>query len=1249
MAAFDIFNEVSSDTDKKDRPVFDVFKELDSPAPKPYEPSPYETLRPSTGAFGTRFRPTSLSTVVPVDPNKEPEIRPMSAGESLLTRLQQAPVVGKLFQPTKLPFESEQERGLEAPPRSATEAIANAARNVIGGTFKPEYIALLATPAAESQLAKISPELATAAKQAVSSFFAYQGAKGATEQAPQIVAPGKTFPQRLQAGLETGAALGMGALGVKGVIDAQGIRSDTGQPETSRVQPVEGQGDSRPNVEPTPPEQPQPVVQGEETQKAQVAPTVTETTAPAEVPRGTSETGLRPAIRLVGGDVVVGEAGQTHPDIISRDKLSATDIDQRGFVDPQGKFLDREQSDVILKSQGVPTTREPGRAHSTDLPESKESPPSSALPGASPAVSAVSAATEEGGAAPSTRPAKAEPNLSSSTEQVGEAPIVGMGGATYGEVPDTGRGADIYGVAARIRAERAKAGQTIPIEPGEGVDPLTAVIHGQEILAKDPAAADKAVEKFAHDKSISYEGMTATRAKGEEAFAKAQEIEQKEGTDSDAYRSAFNEGVKWDKASKEMQTVWHKAGQAQQGETDLDTGSFTGLQRAYKEATDKDFKPTQKKKAEKISKGVKDATEATNQKATEFHEELKKEVAIPKGPTMSEAERRAFDAANKTVRDWAAKQAELENKKRVIDQQTKVETDRIRAEAARKANEAVTDAARKAASESAKREVELRIKQAGRAKEILEVQRKASQKALDAANKRVRDMAAQAAAEARKRQADPSIAVWEHVRKYLDNEKGIVDFADLRNKVATDMGLPVNRVAKIITQKPRLKTISDQLLLRQKNEGRLRDDAKRWLYSQTVPSVFRVGLAVPRFLFGLKVWGHGFVALGTHAPAVAFQPKFWKVYGQNYGKMAHMVVDKAFHEMTMQDLVRRKNYALANRVGLVNDPSVFEDYIDPKFAKYFTGGGAGSRGYSVLKTLRQDMFDQMWENMPREAKIKEVAAGIADAVNKATGVTKKSAPKAFNVIAFAPRLLGSRVAWLTVDPARAALTFANWKNASLGERQFAVNQLKEKLWVFATYNALLAANQGLLSATGSDQKINFFNPMQSDWLKFKAAGMDISYGNAMLNLARFPFRIAQIRGSEGGKLKHVVYPDESMYTAAGEMARSQLSPFAGIAADQITGVDYARRPLPSSNRPVPARMAKEGVQPYSWPEYTAEALSPIPVQEAVKEVFKVGLGMTDEQVKQYAKAFVTIGFQGFTGGRLTEDYTLNKQEPIKGF
>lgn len=107
-------------------------------------------------------------------------------------------------------------------------------------------------------------------------------------------------------------------------------------------------------------------------------PTATETTPPvpaAEMPTTPTETGIRPAIRLVGGKVVVGDAGQTHPDIIKANSLKAEDIDQRGFVDTSGKFLDREQAAAVTPE--VPTAAEPERRHSTDLAEAKppEAPP----------------------------------------------------------------------------------------------------------------------------------------------------------------------------------------------------------------------------------------------------------------------------------------------------------------------------------------------------------------------------------------------------------------------------------------------------------------------------------------------------------------------------------------------------------------------------------------------------------------------------------------------------------------------------------------------------------------------------------------------------------------------------------------------------------------------------------------------------------------------------------------------------------
>ena len=46
---------------------------------------------------------------------------------------------------------------------------------------------------------------------------------------------------------------------------------------------------------------------------------------------------------------------------------------------------------------------------------------------------------------------------------------------------------------------------------------------------------------------------------------------------------------------------------------------------------------------------------------------------------------------------------------------------------------------------------------------------------------------------------------------------------------------------------------------------------------------------------------------------------------------------------------------------------------------------------------------------------------------------------------------------------------------------------------------------------------------------------------------------------------------------------------------------------------------------------------PIPAEEALKEVWHTGLGMSDEQVNHLLKATATITVMGATGARLTDD------------
>jgi len=230
----------------------------------------------------------------------------------------------------------------------------------------------------------------------------------------------------------------------------------------------------------------------------------------------------------------------------------------------------------------------------------------------------------------------------------------------------------------------------------------------------------------------------------------------------------------------------------------------------------------------------------------------------------------------------------------------------------------------------------------------------------------------------------------------------------------------------------------------------------------------------------------------------------------------------------------------------------------------------------------------------------------------------------------------------------------NWRKATPEQRYAAVEQLTSKALIAGTLYALLNINQGILTATGSKQKVNLNDPMRSDFLKFKAAGSDFAYGNALITDMRLPASLYRIISSDGGKTKSLVYADESVYTVLGKFARSQLSPFMGTLVDLGFGSDYASRPLPRAgfgllpqDRPVPKRLKAQGYEPYTWPEYWSEQLSPIPGQELIRSVWQHGLGMTKAQVEALEKAVAATTINAATGGRVSEDIPQRQPGPYE--
>jgi len=845
------------------------------------------------------------------------------------------------------------------------------------------------------------------------------------------------------------------------------------------------------------------------------------------------------------------------------------------------------------------------------------------------------------------------------------------------------------GIAHRVSEARGMAP-----ERGKGVAPSESVEHGRELLQQglDPQSV---LDVFNKTQAVRADDMAVVRAHLERLSKATNDAADGPGIDSPEYKAAWEAEKDWRAKVKPMQTEWHRIGQAQKGETDVDTGTFTGLQRLHQENTGTDFTPGQKKQGQRIAKTNKDAQEATG----EAHQKFNQHIRDKSTGGIPDAEQRAFDAANKTVREWAIKVAEAENKSRIaktvqerevakiqearvrkgleeaqqnardaavkmadaenkarVDAAAKERSDAVQLKATQDALDAANKTVRENAARVAEAENKARSAQAGRDKAAARVQLKAEKKALDAANKVVTKAAADLAAKERKLQGDPTLRVWTKAKEYLD--QGIDKLDDIRKKLATDLGMSIEQVTRLMAQDKRAKYLADEVWRRQQVERNLKSQAKRWVQNLSTPGYIKALQSIPRGMFVLKVGLHGTVALGTHAPTVAFQPRFWGAYVRNFGKMYHMVGSRAYYESQVQNLLRADNYTTARRAGLINDPFVNEEYamnpvvggvakIAPKVADAINKmTGMGNRGYSVLKMLRQDMFDQHWNQLPKSMQIPEIAQAIADGVNHATGVVQGMAPKGTNLALFAPRLEASRVMWLAGDPGKAVGTLLNWKNASQGDKYFAVNQLKEKAWVVGTLGSLLALNQGILSASGSDQQVNVTNPFKSDFLKFKAAGMNVSYGNPMITMARLPLRLFVGVVNEG-KLNKIVYEDERVATILFEYVRSQMSPFAGTATDLAIGRDFMERPLPRAGfglipgkTNIPKRLKAEGIQPYTWKEYAAQQAAMIPLQEALKEVWGKDLMMTPEARRHALDALATIIVMVGTGARVSEDYSL---------
>lgn len=767
-----------------------------------------------------------------------------------------------------------------------------------------------------------------------------------------------------------------------------------------------------------------------------------------------------------------------------------------------------------------------------------------------------------------------------------------------------------HGIAARVSEQRAEGGHIAPIEPGEGISAEASVQHGRDLLeaGRDPKAA---MDDFQKTGKTSSDDIALVRAHGEQLAKAANEAADKFGVDSPEYKAASKADSDWHQQIKPMQTEWHRQGQAMQGETEIDTGTFHGIARAVREATGHDLSEKQAKQAKEIAEGVKTANEETDSAKKKVLDALAEEQPKPekkKGLGLSQS---LSDAA-KSARDRIRARLAEGRVQAGLDPTDLADHAIVGAEYIAKGLDKFADWSKEMVREFGDRITPFLKDIYGIAKTKAEEFRKSDFSVKD---------------------------IWKRAKDYL--ESGEDDYDEIRHKIAEDTGLSVDEVTKKLTEPKAMREVTNDMYAKMAKRRALITNAKDWVNNQKTPGWLRFIKAVPRVFFADKVFGHGTVGMITHAGLNIFHPSAWATYWPEFFrqfKLLGLHDSGAYHERMMQDLVRDPNFITARRAGLANDPvRQTDDYQNVWMGKYLSKiGMQGTRGFDALKLFRQARFNQIWSSFPDSLKTADQAKLLADSINHATGVVQKRFGEWSNWTFFAPKLEGSRWAWMIGDPAKAAKILAGWKDATPAEQQFALREVKQKAAIAGTYLGLLAINQGLLSATNSGQKINFTNPRRGDFLAFKAAGHNLGIVGPMLGIVRLFANLLHAAAGQRGPVEKMQSRSEQMGTIGESYLRGKLSPFAGFAMDVASQSDFQGKPLPFSSDKVPAYLRRQGDKKYTYKEYLAQQFTPIPISEAIREVWRKQ-GMNESTAAHWIAALTTAAVAGGTGARMSKD------------
>lgn len=784
------------------------------------------------------------------------------------------------------------------------------------------------------------------------------------------------------------------------------------------------------------------------------------------------------------------------------------------------------------------------------------------------------------------------------------------------------------GVAHDLQVDRAKAELSVlPPERGEGITLQESIDRGKALL-KDGADVGKMVADFQKDKKVSSDTMSVVRAAYNELAAKTNQAYDTYGEDSPQAKAAFTaERSFYNSAVKPMQTEWSKIGTAQQGVVDMDTGSVTSLKRAFAEQSGKEITEKQSAEAKEFASKVK-VHEAEIEKLKKQLDEAiqgkKEKVGIKEtGKALADKIRKAkihrpdmFSAATPATLVW--------------DSAVELTAKSVEAGAS------IADAIAKGIDHIKESDWYKGLKPAE--------QNKAEQQFSDWHNQQANEKVDLKSHFVNKTDSkftpDEVKAIWDHTKKVMETK---TDFHDVISQVGMDTGLTSEQVRRAISMPKGAKVITDKMYAEMYRRNQVVQAAQVWVRTADQSATKKFWNKVIRIPSAIVTFGHGSVAPITHVGADLYRPSNWKSYFNfmldSYKFSFGGVTDagKARYEKAMGDLVHDPMFIMAKRAGLKIDPT---DLIGDDYSKYQSVFGRiskmGERGFNAMKPYRLEQFKKIYNGLSDQAKGNpDVVKAIAHMVNLSSGTTDAKIPDGADVVLFAPKLVTSQYQRIFTEPAKAVGTFANWSKSTDADKLQAKMVARHAGEMIATYMTLLASNQAILAMTGSKQKINFTNPLDSDWMKFKVGNKTVDASGGMNSALRFIGSLAE----EGARANGIVKTPEKSKPGDVEGSKilqqltNKLSPFAGDIKEGFSGTDMVGNPLPwSSVKPA------AGKEKLGWSDYLETKL-PIPIAEGFKTFNESAKdkGMPKGTLDDYLQAVLIGGLTGTTGAKVSPE------------